>query len=165
MLVVNVPLFYFLPDLQYGSLRNIFLAQVVTSALFFLTPRVTRLYGTFASLYTFFQCFILMVSKNKLRKALLDVNSLDHSIAMNERVLVMVFFCFFSFYVIIQIASRQVMRRQYVGAFGYFECNMMPNRTFLEFMNMQKSKETMAYEAALIAQIRPFKDAELLAIS
>ena len=106
-----------------------------------------------------------MVSKNKLRKALLDVNSLDHSIAMNERVLVMVFFCFFSFYVIIQIASRQVMRRQYVGRFGYFECNMMPNRTFLEFMNMQKSKETMAYEAALIAQIRPFKDAELLAIS
>ena len=57
------------------------------------------------------------------------------------------------------------MRRQFVGRFGYFECNMMPNRSFLEFMNMQKSKETMAYEACLTARIRPFRDAELLAVS
>ena len=106
-----------------------------------------------------------MVSKNKLRKAISDVNSLDHTVAINERILVMVFLCFFFFSILIQIASRQVMRRQYVGTFGYFECNMMPNRTFLEFMNMQKCKETMEYEAALTARIRPFRDAELLAIS
>ena len=165
LLAVNVPLFYFFPDEHYGSLRNIFSAQIILCGSLFVSTRITRLYGTFASLFVFFQCFILMVSKNKLRRALLDEKSPDHTLAINERVLVMVFLCAFFIYILMQIASRQVMRRQFVGRFGYFECNMMPNRSFLEFMNMQKSKETMAYEACLTARIRPFRDAELLAIS
>ena len=42
--------------------------------------------------------------------------------------------------------------------FGFNEHNLMPNRSFMEFMEMQKSSETMALEAQLIARIRPYRD-------
>ena len=158
LIIVNVPLLRFVPHEYFGSLNNLFIIQIAITAIFFFTPRITKLYGTFASLFCFIQCFILMVSENKLRTALLNENSPDHNIALNERMLVMVFLICFFFNILVQIISRQVMRRHFTGRFGFCEHNLMPNRSFFEFMDMQKSVETMNLESQLIASFRPYRD-------
>ena len=70
--------------------------QIVVSSLLYFTPRTTRLYGTFASFFAFFQFYVLMVPERKLRAALVDEINPDHDIAKGERLLVMaVLLCFF----------------------------------------------------------------------
>lgn len=155
---INMPLLHFAPHTSFGPIDNLFIIQVVLTGVVYFTPVLTKLQSIFGSLFVFFQCFIFMVADNQLRIAFINPSNPFHPVAKFERLFVIAAVVFFFFALLVQVISRKVLRTHFFGKFGFREHNLMPNKSFAEFIYMQKSSDTMAKERQLIARIRPLRD-------
>ena len=129
------------------SLKVLFILQMTLSILFLFTIPWIRLYGLSASMYMFFQCYVLMLGSGELTRNIKHEEKGEKEIAIAAWTFSSFGSCIYVI-VVLGIGCFREVRRMYGVHYrrSLTKGNMLPNRTFFEFMKWKKSERTLILE-------------------